>query len=36
MAKRKLKEKEIIDNLKAEGFKEVGISDKKRVSIKSL
>ncbi|WP_333655672.1 hypothetical protein [Dissulfurispira sp.] len=29
MAKRKLKEKEIIEHLKAEGFKEVGINVKK-------
>jgi hypothetical protein len=29
MAKRKLKGKEIIDHLKAEGFKEVGVDEKK-------
>ncbi len=29
MAKRKLKEKEIIDHLKAEGFREVGTDEKK-------
>lgn len=29
MAKRKLKEKEIIEHLRAEGFKEVGANEKK-------
>ncbi len=31
MAKRKLKEKETIEHLKAEGFKEVGHNEKKTV-----